>query len=180
MKTVDVVAFVLILIVRGLVPFSVLRWPFWGGLACIAGDVADSFILDGLGAYWIKAHYHFFDKAFDTYYLAFEAWAAGRWVDLMARNTALALFWLRLTMAVLFELTHIRQLFLIGANVFENFYLYVAGRLEIDHTYRIGRLRNLAVILVLVGAPKLLQEYVMHWRQSETWYFVRDHILQWR
>jgi hypothetical protein len=74
----------------------------------------------------------------------------------------------------------VRRLFLVGADVFENFYLYMAGRLEIDRTYRIGRPRNLAIILVAVGAPKLLQEYVMHWRQPETWYFVRDHNLHWQ
>lgn len=180
MESVDWVALVLIVIVRGLVPFTVFRWGFWGGIACIAGDAADSFILDGLGAYWIKDHYHFFDKSFDTYYLAFEALVAYRWLDPLARRTAVSLFLLRLSAVIGFELTEVRQLFFIGANVFENFYIYIAGRLEIDPSYRLRTKRNLVVVLLLVGAPKLLQEYVMHWRESQTWYFVKHNILQWR
>jgi hypothetical protein len=31
--------------------------------------------------------------------------------------------------------------------------------------------------LVLVGAPKLLQEYVMHYRRAQTWHFVTRRIL---
>lgn len=180
MEPADVIALLLIVVVRGLAPFAVLRWPFWGALACIAGDAADSFILDGLGATWIKGHYHFFDKSFDTYYLAFEAWVALHWKDPLARNTGVVLFLLRFSAVVLFEFTHIRQLFFIGANIFENFYLYVAARLEIDRSYRISSYRRLAIILVLVGAPKLLQEYVMHWRESQTWYFVKHNILMWK
>src|SRR5262249_48908589 len=109
----------------------------------------------------------------------FEAWVVyRRWVDALARRTALTLYWLRLGAAILFELTQFRQLFFIGANIFENFYIFVAGRLEIDAKYCIKDARRLALILLFVGAPKLLQEYVMHYRESQTWHFVRDHILQ--
>jgi hypothetical protein len=175
----DLIALALIGVVRGLVPLLLLRWPFWGALLCIAGDAFDTFVFDILNAHAIP--YHTMDKAFDTYYLSFEAWVAyRRWADALARRTAVVLYLARLTAAILFELTHIRQLFLLGANVFENFYVYVAGRLEMDPAYRIKNARRLALILLFVGAPKLLQEYVMHYRESQTWRFVREYILLWR
>jgi hypothetical protein len=49
---------------------------------------------------------------------------------------------------------------------------FVAGRLEIDARYRIKDACRLALILLFVGAPKLLQEYVMHYRESQTWHFI--------
>jgi hypothetical protein len=181
MQSRDVLALVLIILVRGLVPLLVLRWQFWGAIVCIAGDAFDTFVIDLLHAEPFGDSYHTADKLFDTYYLSIEAWVVfRRWTDVLARRTALALYALRLAAAILFEITHIRQLFLIGANIFENFYIYVAGRLEMDATYRIKDTRRLALILVFVGAPKLLQEYVMHYRESQTWRFVREHIFQWR
>jgi hypothetical protein len=175
---VELLALVLIIAIRGLVPLLLLRWPFWGALACIVADVSDSAIQDLMGVNILGGAYHSFDKAFDIYYLSIEAWlACWRWADPLARPAALALFLVRLTAAVAFELTHVRALFLIGANVFENFYLYIAARLEIDPAYRVKDRAQLALILVLVGAPKLLQEYVMHYREAQTWRFVTRRIL---
>jgi len=174
-----VAALLVIAAVRGLAPLLVLRWPFWGALLCIAGDGFDTFMLDILGVR--LSRYHQVDKFFDTYYLSFEAWVVyHRWNDPLAQRTALILFALRLSATITFELTQIRQLFFVGANIFENFYIYVTGRLEIDAGYRIKDARRLALILLFVGAPKILQEYVMHYRESQTWRFVRDHILLWR
>jgi hypothetical protein len=177
----DVIALALIVAVRVLVPLLVLRWPFWGALLCIAGDAFDTIVIDLLRAEPFGNSYHAADKLFDTYYLSIEVWVAfRRWVDALARRTALTLYVLRLAAAILFELTHTRQLFLVGANIFENFYIYVAGRLELDSSYRIANVRRLALILLFVGAPKLLQEYVMHYRESQTWRFVREYIFRWR
>jgi hypothetical protein len=162
------------------VPFTLLRWPFWGAVLCIAGDIFDSTIEDLLGANPLGGAYHEVDKAFDTYYLTFEAHIVWRrWTDTLARPTALLLFGIRLAAAIAFEVTHVRELFLFGANVFENFYLYIAGRLELDRAYRVTNKAQLFAIVVLVGLPKLLQEYVMHFREAQTWHFVTRHILKW-
>jgi hypothetical protein len=175
----ETAAVVLIVAVRGLVPFTVLRWPFWGGVLCIAGDVFDSAIEDLLGVDPLGGAYHRVDKAFDAYYLSFEAYVVWHlWTDSLARTTALILFAARFAAVVAFEITHARALFLLGANVFENFYLYIAGRLEIDPTHRLASRRQLLVILAFVGLPKLLQEYVMHFREAQTWHFVTRHILK--
>lgn len=177
----EFLVFALIAGVRLLIPLAVFRWPFWAGLACIAADSFDSIIQDALGVHPLEGHYHNFDKAFDIYYLGLEAAVAWRWLDAWARTTALVLFALRLLAVVLFEVTDQRWLFFaIGPNVFENFYLFIAGMLTIDRTYRIGSAGQLIAILLFVGVPKVLQEYVMHYREAATWHFVKENILLWR
>ena len=66
MSGVELLALVLIIAIRGLVPLLLLRWPFWGALACIVADVSDSAIQDLFGVNVLGGAYHGFDKAFDT------------------------------------------------------------------------------------------------------------------
>ena len=175
----EALVLVLIVAIRGLTPIAVLRWPFWGGLACILADASDSILQDALGVEPLKGHYHNVDKGFDIYYLGFEAWVARSWADLLAKWTALALFGLRVAAAVAFEVSESRWLFLVGPNIFENFFLFVAGMRFLDPAYRIGSPWRLALIVVFVGAPKVLQEYAMHYREFQTWHFVKENILFW-
>jgi hypothetical protein len=103
-----------------------------------------------------------------------------RWADPLARWTATTLFGLRVAAVVIYEFTELRgALFYLGPTMFENFSIFVAGMGTIDPAYRIGSLRKLAIIVVVVGAPKLLQEYVMHYRDSQTWHFVKRNLLFW-
>jgi hypothetical protein len=175
----EALTFGVIAAVRLLVPLTVLRWPFWGGLACIAADAFDSTFQDLVGVEPLEGHYHDVDKVFDLYYLTFEAWVARGWGDPLARLTALILFGLRVLAVGLFELTEARWLFFaVGPNIFENFYLFVAGMLAINATYRIPSRVDLAAIIVFVGAPKVLQEYVMHYREAQTHNFVTEKIFR--
>jgi hypothetical protein len=176
----DVLVFGMIVAVRGIVPLFIFRWPFWGAIACIPADAFDSVIQDALGVHPLEGHYHNVDKVFDLYYLGIEAIVASRWEDTLARSTALVLFGLRLLAVVLFEITGSRGLFLIGPNIFENFYLFIAGMQSIDARYRVASPVHLAVIVLFVGIPKVVQEYVMHYREAQTWDFVKENILQWR
>lgn len=174
--------FVLLLIValRGGIPFLLVRWQFAGGLLCILADASDSILQDALGVEPLAGHYHLVDKSFDTYYLLFEAVVAYRWLDPLARWAAVALFALRASGVAFYEITEVRQTFLFAPNIFENFYLFVAGMRSIDPSYRIPSWHWLAGIVVFVGAPKVLQEYVMHYREAGTWHFVKENILLWR
>lgn len=158
----------------------VLSWPLWGGFACIPADGVDTGIQEALGSDVIEGQYHNIDKAFDTYYLAIEAYVASQWADAIARTTALVLFGLRLSAVVLHQFTGLRgPLFYVGPNVFDLFFLWVAAGLAADCAYRMGSLTRLALILTLLGPPKLRQEYVMHYMEWQTWHFVRDYILSW-
>lgn len=176
----DLFVLVLIVAVRGLMPLLIFRWQFVGGLLCILADASDSILQDALGAEPLAGHYHIVDKSFDTYYLLVEAIVAYRWLDPLARWGAVALFVLRACAVGFYELTEIRQTFFFGPNIFENFYLFVAGMRSIDPAFRIGSWRQLTLIIVCVGAPKVLQEYVMHYREAHTWHFVKENILLWR
>jgi hypothetical protein len=177
----DLFVLVLIILIRGLVPFLIFRWNFAGALLCIPADASDSILQDAFGAEPLAGHYHLVDKSFDIYYLLIECVvAAWLWRDPLARWTAIGLFALRASGVLFFELTEFRGTFLFAPNVFENFYLFVAGMRSIDPAYRIPSARWLAVIVVAVGAPKLLQEYVMHYREAATWHVVKENILLWR
>lgn len=177
----EAAVFVLIAVVRLGVPLAIYRWPFWAALASIAADSFDSIVQDALGVHPLEGHYHNFDKAYDIYYLAIEATIVWRWVDPLARITALVFFTLRLVAVGLFEITNDRWLFFaVGPNVFENFYLFIAGMLTIDAAYRIRSVPHLVGIVLLVGIPKIFQEYVMHYREAATWHFVKENVLLWR
>lgn len=176
----DLAVLLLIIALRGGIPFLVFRWHFAGGLLCILADASDSILQDALGAEPLRGHYHLVDKSFDTYYLFFEVIVAYRWLDPLARWAGVGLFALRAGGVVFYEITDVRATFLATPNVFENFYLFVAGCRSIDPGYRIPSWRWLVAILVFTGAPKVLQEYVMHYREAATWHFVKENILLWR
>lgn len=173
----DALVLALIFGVRLGVPLLVFRWPFWGGLLCIPADGFDSIIQDVLGAEPLRGHYHHVDKVLDFYYLAIEAWIAYRWDDRLARWTALALFVWRAGGVVFFEITAARATLLVTPNIFENFFLFVAGLRTAEPNWRFRSPVQLAAVVFVVGAPKLLQEYAMHYREFQTWRFVRDEIL---
>lgn len=177
----DILVLALIVAIRAFVPLLIFRWNFVGGLLSIPADASDSILQDAFGVEPLAGHYHLVDKSFDIYYLAIEAFVAYRlWGDFLAGRAMLALFALRAGGVAFFELTDVRQTFLFTPNVVENFYLFVAGMRSIDPTFRVPNWRWLAVIIIAVGAPKLLQEYVMHYRQAQTWHFVKENILLWR
>jgi hypothetical protein len=177
----EIVVLALIVLIRGGAPFLIFRWQFAGGLLCILADASDSILQDALGVHPLDDHYHLVDKSFDIYYLLFECIVIFRWwADPLAKAAGIALFALRASGVVFFELTEFRGTFLFAPNVFENFYLFVAGMRSVDPGFRIASWRWLVVTVIAVGAPKLLQEYVMHYREAQTWHFVKENILLWR
>lgn len=181
MATVDIVVLVFVFGTRGLAPLLVFKWPFFGGLACILADATDTMFQDLVGSDILSEHYHNIDKAFDTYYLAAEAVVAYLRFDPLARLAAMVLFGLRLAAVVIYETLDIRGVFFyLGPNVFENFYLWIAAELTANRDYQLPGWRRLALILLIVGPPKVLQEYVMHYLDSQTWHFVKRNILLWR
>lgn len=88
------IAPLLIVTIRVLIPFAIPRWPFWGMLFAVAADASDVIILDkfGWGILEGRGIYHELDKFFDIYYLSFAAYTALRWKNTILRRTALAFF----------------------------------------------------------------------------------------
>lgn len=171
----------IIIILRFLVPFSILRWPFWGALLAMAADTVDIMLLDALGwGFFEGRDYHAIDKFFDMYYLSFEFFVVLKWKELLARNTAVVLFIWRLLGFVVFEVTRIRQVVFFAPNIFENFYLLVVGAKKFFPKFRLNTKKKLAVFIIVASVPKLIQEYIMHFLEFPTWHFIKTNIFRWR
>lgn len=160
----------ILVVLRLVVPLSILRFPLVGGLLSI--------FLDGLD--W---HVHFFysqnlhqnyfqiDKLLDLYYLSIEAWAVLRWKHGFAKQMGLSLFVYRIYGVIFFELTQISAFLFFFPNVFEDFFLfYMGGRMIFRHEPKLSPwwLGFTATIFFLL---KLIQEYRMHLLLLWEWRF---------
>ncbi|MEX0786023.1 MAG: hypothetical protein WD939_05250 [Dehalococcoidia bacterium] len=152
----------IIIVIRLLVPLTILRWPLAGGLLALLADALDIVLasLIDLGGLW---NYHQLDKYLDTYYLVIEAVVAQRWLEL-PRWTATGLFGYRLIGFALFEITDIRVFLFVFPNLFENFFLFYAALLRFFPDYELTP-RRLAVWLAILLVPKMVQEYVIHYQR---------------
>ncbi|HEY3165467.1 MAG TPA: hypothetical protein VGJ71_13960 [Candidatus Limnocylindrales bacterium] len=143
--------------VLGSVP--VLRWPLAGGLLAILVDLSDLLLRDTLDLGGIP-DYQAFDKVADQVYLALFLVVALRWSG-VERSIAVGLYVLRLIGFVAFELTGERALLLVFPNVFEPWFLVVAG----IHHWRPGfawRPAALIAVLTVLTALKEVQEWALH------------------
>lgn len=173
----------LIILIRLAVPLTILRWPLVGGVLALLADALDIVLasLIDFGGLW---NYHQLDKYLDTYYLAIEAFVAQRWLDL-PRWTATVLFGYRLVGVVIFEVTDVRAVLFFFPALFENFFLFYAAVLRFFPDYVLTR-RRLALWLAVLLAPKLVQEYVIHYQRwlddvvaVDVIEDVKDAILDW-
>jgi hypothetical protein len=167
--------------IRLIVPFTILRWPIGGGLLSLLADALDVVLVD-LFAGWLGEPLEFgstysqLDKLLDSYYLAFELYVSLRWKSVMLRWTSVALMGWRLLGVALLEVTGQREWLLVFPNLFENFYLYVAITLRFAPRLVPSSFPQLALVLVVLLIPKELQEYVLHHAQVHPWQWVRDHL----
>lgn len=174
---------ILVILLRIFLPLTILRWSLVGALLAIMVDAADVMIFQKFGSGPLTGrYYHNFDKIFDLYYLSLELLVARRWTNNLAKTTAQTLFIWRLAGFVIFELSSIfarpaRIAFVLAPNIFENFYLGWTTIAKWFPRFKLTK-TNLLIILLAVGLPKIIQEYLMHYRfQDQTWAFIRDNFL---
>lgn len=137
----------------------VLRWPFFGGWVAIGTDLSDLFLRSYLQLGGVS-NYQSFDKWLDQVYLALFLAVALRWRG-PARSVAVCLYAFRLVGFFVFEVSGERWTLLLFPNVFEFWFLFVAGARHWwpGFPYRAGPIGAvLAPLLVL----KLFQEYALH------------------
>ena len=153
----------IVLFIRLLVPFSIRRWPFWGGIAAIVADGIDLHILNRFG--WPYANgieYQSLDKLLDLYYLAFEFVLVLQFKDLLIKRTLGALFVWRAIGVAIFEITHLRYVLFFAPNIFEYVFLaLMATRKQVAQ----GRWKERQIFigaLIIFTPLKLAHEYVMH------------------
>jgi hypothetical protein len=153
-----------VVLIRDIVPFSVLKWPLWGAIACIIADMDVVLVtllwryVPHFGDIW---NYHRLDGYMDTYYYCFEVYVAQRW-QALPRWTATLLFLDRLVGFGLYETTNIRVFLFFFPNIFENFFLFYAVLLQYFPRYDLTP-RRLVGWLIVVTIPKMVQEYALHY-----------------
>jgi hypothetical protein len=141
----------------------VLRWPFYGAILAMLVDQSDLFMMNLIDLGGVR-DYQSFDKYLDqAYLLAFLA-VALRWQG-TERNVAVGLYAYRFAGFLAFEVTQSRGLLLFFPNLFEFWFLFVAGRRQFGLEDRLKG-RRLGVILVALAALKFFQEYAIH---QERW-----------
>jgi hypothetical protein len=174
---------VIIAVVRVLGSLPVLAWPFPGAIIAVLTDLSDLFLKDMLHEGGVR-DYQEFDKWLDQVYMLTFLAVALRWQG-AARNIAVALYAFRVIGFVAFELSQERDILIFFPNVFEFWFVFVAGikffRLEAEPSgagapgyeeeqrARAGRLlpfdysrAQLAAVLPVLLAAKLVQEYALH------------------
>ncbi len=152
-------SFVGIGIFRAATALPVLRWPFFGGLTALLGDLGDLVLMNyvfvgGLG------DYQRCDKLWDLAYMLTFLVAASRWTGL-ERSIAFGLFGLRATGVGAFLLGAPRPMLLALPNLFEPWFLAVAARDRWAPHWALTKHRA-AALLLLVVALKVPQEYLLH------------------
>lgn len=170
---------IIIAIVRILGSLPVLIWPFPGAIIAMLTDQSDLFMMNLIHAGGVR-NYQEFDKWLDQVYMLTFLAVAVRWRPI-PRNIAIILYAYRLTGVVAFEASGERDVLFVFPNLFEFWFVFVAGiqffHLEAAHENeaaaprpsRVGglfpfryALSQLAVILPILLAAKLFQEYVLH------------------
>ncbi len=174
------VALIVIILIRTFVPFVILRFPLGGALLAILADASDVMTFERFGSGILDdSIYHNFDKVFDTWYLFFEFLVISKWSNIAVRRTGKTLFIWRFAGFAIFELFGFRPAFFLAPNIFENYYLAVTIIKKYFKSFEINWKRNF-LIIILVGLPKIAQEYVMHYKYpDQTWNFLRDHLFWW-
>jgi hypothetical protein len=150
---------IIVLGIRLIAPLAVLRWPFAGSLLAIAADAVDIIIFQLTD--FPSIGYHRADKLLDVYYISLEAIVAQRWESL-PRWTASVLFVYRVVGTMLYEFTGARVLLVVFPNLFEFFFVFFAAVREFWPAYELTPRRTAAWLLVLL-APKMAQEYALHY-----------------
>lgn len=170
---------IIIAVARVAGSLPVLRWPFVGGILAVLVDLSDLFMRNLLDLGGVS-DYQELDKWLDQVYMLTFLAVALRW-QAVPRTIAVALYAYRLAGFVAFEITQTRELLLFFPNVFELWFLFVAGlhffKVEFDY-----RPRQVALALTPLLALKLFQEYVLHygqWLEGFTAVEAVEAILDW-
>ena len=155
----------------------VLRWPFAGGVVAVLVDFSDLFMMNLLDLGGV-GDYQAFDKWLDQAYMLTFLVVALRWKG-VPRHVAIGLFGYRLVGFAYFELIDSwRGVLLFFPNVFEFWFLFVAGLNRVKPDYEITR-RRAALWLPALTALKVFQEYALHWGRWFDGYAAMDVVADW-
>src|SRR5687768_2103797 len=145
----------LVVLIRLVVPFLILRFPLTGVLACIALDFLDFSVIGD------KSWYQVVDKSLDLYYLSFCAFMVLRWRDSVAKAIAFGAYAWWLLGVIILIATESQNVLLFFPNLFEVFFIFYLLFIYFAKTSQLPR-RVLLLIMASLTVPKLVQEYALH------------------
>jgi hypothetical protein len=152
-----------ILLLRFLVPITILRWPFWGISASIIADTIDNSVLNANGFSSVGwGEYQRVDKFLDLYYLSFAVYVSSALKEYWPRKIFLGLFIWRFAGVVLFEFSGERSFLFLSPNIFELFFIAIYGAKRFFPRVSLDRKEVWLPLLFLAATIKVPQEYVMH------------------
>ena len=167
----------IIAIVRIAGSLPVLWFPFAGGILAVLVDFSDLFMMNLLDLGGVR-DYQVFDKWVDQVYMVAFLVVALRWKG-VPRYVAVGLFAYRLVGFAYFEFVDSwRGILLIFPNVFEFWFLFVAGLNRLKPDYEMTW-KHAALWLVPLLALKEFQEYVLHWGKWLDKYRAVDVVVDW-
>jgi hypothetical protein len=145
---------------RVLGSLPVLRWTFIGGIVALLVDQSDLFMMNLIDLGGVT-HYQPFDKYLDQVYMLTFLAVAFRWEG-VPRTIAVGLYGYRMVGFLAFEMTGSRDVLLFFPNVFEFWFLFVAGLkyFKVDFDYSRTQLAVCGAVLL---PAKLFQEYALHY-----------------
>lgn len=177
-------AVIIVIVLRLLVPLSILRWPLAGGLLSMVLDALDVVLVDGLASVFgepgeFGPFYAQIDKWLDLWYLSLELVVVRRrWDPSIVRTAATLLFVWRLIGVILFEITGERPLLFVFPNLFENLYLYVLIVRRLAPRLEPRSLPELLLVLVVLFIPKMFQEWILHVDELHPWQWLRESVIR--
>ena len=145
---------------RVLGSLPVLRWTLIGGIVALLVDQSDLFMMNLIHLGGVTG-YQPFDKYLDQVYMLTFLAVALRWEG-VPRTIAVGLYGYRMVGFVAFEMTGSRDVLLFFPNVFEFWFLFVAGLkyFKVDFDYSRTQLAVCGAVLL---PAKLFQEYALHY-----------------
>jgi hypothetical protein len=165
------VVFGVVLLTRFLLPFTILRYPLPGVVACLIVDGVDQSVFQSFG--YDPEWYQGYDKAMDVFYLGVAYISTMRnWISLPAFNVSRFLFFYRQIGVVAFELTQVRALLMIFPNTFEYFFIAYEAIRSRWNSARFQAKFWVGVAAFIWIVIKLPQEYWIHIAQldfTDTW-----------
>ena len=171
---------IIVILLRLLVPFTILRWPLAGTILAILADTSDIMIFEGFGYGFLSSiPYQYLDKVFDMWTLFFEFLIVRQWVDILARKTGMFLFGWRFVGFLVFMIFGIREAFFFAPNLFEYFFLAMLVIWKFNKKFELKK-KSLIIILLIIGIPKITLEYFLHFKDPHqpfvSWVWFRDNV----
>src|SRR3972149_5090215 len=137
----------------------VLRWAFIGALIALLTDLSDLFLMNLIDLGGVRG-YQSFDKWLDQVYMLTFLVVAVRW-EAAPRTIAVVLYAYRLAGFAGFGVTEERAVLIFFPNVFEVWFLLIAGVKQFHLDFRRSPVLVSTAAALLLGV-KMFPEYALH------------------